>query len=131
MGFSECVEGLFEEAEGFLAGEAQLAGFDGELRSEGPEAADFFRAQEAGRMLVDVASASGDGAEDAIAFEILEGAGDGVGVDAQLGGEFADRGEGVVVTEGSSGNGVADLGFDLEVDGDAGSGMDTEEHNLY
>jgi hypothetical protein len=130
MVVSEFVEGLFEEAEGLLAGEAELGGFDGELRGKWFEATDFFGAQEAGRLLVDVASATGDGADDAVALEVLEGAGDGVGVDAEFGGEFADGGQEVVVVESAGGDGVADLVFDLEVDGDAGGGMDAEQH-LY
>jgi hypothetical protein len=128
MAVSEFVEGLFEEAKGLLAREAKLAGLDGELGGERLEAADFFRAQQAGRLLADVAAAAGNGADDAVALEILEGAGDGVGVDAQLGGKTADGRKLVVVAERAGGDSVTDLGLDLEVNGNAGSGMDTEEH---
>jgi hypothetical protein len=128
MAVSKIVEGLFEQAKGFFAGKTELAGLDRELRGERPEAADFLRAQQARGLLADVAAASGHGADDAVALEVLESAGDGVGIDAQIGGQTADGGELIVVAEDAGGDGVADLGLDLEVNGNAGSGMDAEEH---
>jgi hypothetical protein len=130
MAVSKVVEGLFEQANGFFAGETELAGFDSELCGEGPEAADFFGAQQAGRLLADVTAAAGHRADDAVALEVLEGASHGVGIDAKLGGEAADGGKLIVVVEGAGGHGMADLGLDLQVDGNAGSGMDAEEHFL-
>jgi hypothetical protein len=114
----------------FWAREAKLAGFDGELGGERFEAAQLFGFEQAGALTADVASAAGDGAEDAVAFEILVGAGDGVGVDAEFGGQFADRGEGVVELESPGGNGVFDLGLDLEIDGSSGASLYSDKH-LY
>ncbi len=128
MAVSKVVERLFEQAKGFFAGKAELAGFDGELRGQRLEAANLFRAEQAGRLLADVTASAGNGADDAVALKVLEGAGDGVGIDAELGGETADGGKLIVVMERAGGHGMADLGLDLEVDGNAGSGMDAEEH---
>jgi hypothetical protein len=128
MAVSEFLEGLVEQTKGFLAREAELAGFDGELGGERLEAADLLRAKQARRLLIDVAATAGNGAQDAFALKVLEGARYGIGVDTELGGQFPDRGQRIVVVESAGGDGMADLVLNLEVDGNAGSGMDAEEH---
>ncbi len=118
---------MVKQAQGFFAGEAELAGFHRKLGSQRPEPADLFRAKQPRGLLIDIAAATGNGAQDSLA-EILEGAGDGVGIHAELSGELAYRRERVVVAEDAGGDGVAHLVLNLEIDGNAGSGMDAKKH---
>jgi hypothetical protein len=130
MVVSKFLEGLIEKPEGFLAGKPELAGFDGKLGGQRFEAANLLRAEQPRRLLIHVATTAGHSAENAFALEILKGPGDGVGIHAEFGGELADGGKRVVVAERAGGDGMAHLVLDLEVDGNAGGGMDTEEHRF-
>lgn len=97
---------------------------DSELSSERLEAADFFGLEKAWSLAIDVATSALDGADDSVTFEILIRAGDGIGIDAQLSGELSDGGKRIVLPDCLCSDRLLHLGFDLQVERDAGSGMD-------
>jgi len=106
-------EGAADEAVGvFFEGSAfalEVAGF-GEVGDEGAFAMAEF--------------------QDAFGGEAFVGAEDGVLVDGELAGEFADAGEAVAGLEEGGGAAGADLVDDLAGDGDAGGGFDADEHGF-
>jgi hypothetical protein len=66
--------------------------------------------------------------DDALALELAVGLAHRVGVDAEVDGELADGGEGVVGCEGVEDEGAPDLVDDLEVDGPGIVRSDGDEH---
>src|SRR5262245_58951131 len=85
-------------------------------------------AGEVGFWLGDEDAEAGAGVEDAIAFELGVDAGDGVGIDDELTGQITDAGEALVGLETPAGDGFADLGDELAVDGGAAGWFDAEFH---
>jgi hypothetical protein len=126
MVFSQFVEGLFEETECLLTSEAELPGFDSELRGQRLEAADLLFVKQPRGLPVDIAAAARNRADDAVAFEVLKCSGNRIGINAEFPSELSDRGKQVIVVQGSGSHCLSDLGLDLKINGDAGSGMDTE-----
>jgi hypothetical protein len=128
MTISEFSERLFEQTNGFIAGQTQLKGFDRKLSGKGTKSANFFRAQKSRGLLIYIAATARYSANDAITLKILKCPGDRVGVDSQLNSQLAYGWERIVVAQGSGGYSVTHLVFDLEVNWDAGSGMDAKQH---
>ena len=62
------------------------------------------------------------------AFQFEIGAGDGVGIDDQLPGQLADRGETVLGFQLAAGDGLANLASQLLIDGGAAGGVDVKFH---
>jgi hypothetical protein len=102
------------------------------LLSDGAEAAQLFGFEEArgeGCFVGDEGSSSRNCADDAVALEVLEGAGDGVRVDAELGRGAASGREDVAGTEQAGGDGVLDLLLELQVHRDTGVRRDVKRQH--
>jgi len=126
-------QGGIEQLVDVFGREEELGGFGGDLVGERAEAAKLFGFEEALAEcgeLSDEGAAAGDGADDSFALEVLEGASDGVGVDAEVGGGAAGGRERVAGTQEAGGNGVLDLLLDLQIDRDAGACGDAERQHI-
>ena len=110
--------------------QSKLFGFDRKVRRQRPETAQFFRLQQSWTLAVHITTASGDGTQDSVALQVLISARHGIRIDARLSRQFAYRRQGIVAFESASGDGVLQLGLDLEIDRRTQSGLHADNH-LY
>lgn len=80
-------------------------------------------------MVGDVGSPAGNRANDAVALQILVGARDRVGADAEPRRKAAHRRHGIVRPQGARGDSMLHLRLDLPVEGKARLRVDVQQHD--
>src|SRR5581483_603839 len=116
-------EGIAIDLELMGGDEGLVDGFDQEF------AAGVFGQE--GVVFLEKAAAAGGGFDDAEAFELGVGLGEGVAVDMEFLGQLADGGERFAWLEGAGGGGIADLIDNLEVNRHAGLEIELEEQRCH